>query len=145
MKKFVIILLLFVFASVCNAQKYYHNIRIFEDVTADTIASITSSDSVEIQFDPAGVWTLLTESVNDTALITGDDKIAEQTVIFRLAGEDYWTHTPAIRFRIYSTGVDTITSNWIRTGDLDGACSLHAKPDTSGTDTDYGNTLFTGN
>lgn len=104
----------------------------------DTVGSYTKDDSVEIQIgDANGPWKLLTSSVNDTAMITRDDKVAENLVIFNLAGETWWTYTPSFRFRIYSTGVDTVTSTWIRMPGLEGAISLFVKPDTVGTNVFY--------
>ena len=145
MRNTVVLLLLLFSFTLCYSQEFYRNVRIFAGVTADTVGSITSADSVEVQIDPAFPWILLTEVVEDTAMITGYDKVNEQPVLFRLAGESWWTQVPEMRFRIYSTNEDTVTSNWIRTGDLQGAITLHVKPDTVGSYTDYGNTLLTGN
>ena len=132
MKKILFLLLIPVFL---HAQTGYYQ-RIF--TSSDTIASLTSSDSVEIQLaDASGPWKLLTSSVNDTALITGDDKVAENLVIFSLANETWWTRVSRFRVRIYSTSTDTITSNWLNIPNTDGSFSLFVQPDTNGTNTYY--------
>lgn len=119
---------------------------IFENVTNDTISSATSADSIYIQFGNAGgTWQQLTESLNDTAYVTNDDKDAGTVVQFTLSGESYWTYAPQVRFEIRSTGTDTITSRWINVSYLNGACLLTITPDTSGTTTDYGNSVLEGN
>jgi len=105
----------------------------------DTIGSITSVDSVQIQMAVGGPWFLLTQAANDTALITADDKSGEVTVSFILPNEVYWSHSKQIRFRVFSTGVDTITSTW--QADIAktlGSLTLDMKPDTVGTNTFYG-------
>jgi hypothetical protein len=141
-----LILLFASFASGQNVGNRNIEVRIFEGVTGDTIASITSSDSVEVQFySTSAPWKLLTSTVGDTALITADDKAAGNTVVFNLAAETYWTQAPNMRFRIYSTGVDTCTSRWIDTAYLNGALTLFIKAEISGTNVDYGNSVITGN
>ena len=116
-------------------------------VAIDSIASITSKDSVYIEMGyGTGVWKLLSESVNDTAMITGDDKVAEGTVIFNLSGESWWTHIQDCRFRILSTGVDTLYSAYIDLPDDGlGAYTLDVVADTSGTATYYYKSHIHGN
>jgi len=147
MRYTVVFLLLFAsFVFGQNTGNKNIEVLIFTGVSGDTIASLTSSDSVECQlYSSSAPWKLLTQSVNDTALITADDKSAEQMVQFVLAKETWWTQTPMVRFRIYSTGVDTCTSNWIPVPSLNGALTLHIKPDTSGTNVDYGGSVLSGN
>jgi len=122
------------------------NRKLFTNVDNDTIASITSEDSVYIQFtrDDAS-WQLLTSSLNDTAFVTADDKAAENVVQFSLASESYWTFASMMRFQIRSTGTDTITSRWISTASLNGALLLNIVPDTVGTNTDYDDSFLEGN
>jgi hypothetical protein len=138
MKKLLFLLILA--PVLCFSQSYYKQPIFF---SADTIGSITSSDTVEVRFHN-GPWKLLTSSVNDTALITGDDKIAEGTVIFNMASETWWTYTSQMQIRIYSTGVDTVTSYPVLTSGLNGAVTLFIIPDTSGTNTRYYNSFIEG-
>ena len=112
---------------------------------ADTIGSITSADSVYAQMGKGGQWKLLTSSLNDTAMITADDKAAEQYVTFTLSSESWWSIVRDIRFRILSTGVDTMTSDWVDIGKYNGAFILIVKPDTVGTNTFYGESELYGN
>ena len=104
--------------------------------SADTVGSITTADSVEVRLGD-GPWKLLTQSINDTAYVTVDDKIGEVTKVFILADEDYWTYTNNIKFRVINTGVDTITSNSVQIGGLRGAVTLFIRPDITGTNTKY--------
>lgn len=111
----------------------------------DTIGSFTTDDSVEVQIGNShGPWKLLTKTLSDTAMITRDDKAAEHLVIFYLSGETWWTYTPAVRFRIYSTGVDTVTSSWVGLGGLDGAVTLFIHPDKVGTNVFYNKSWIAG-
>lgn len=148
MRKAIIFLLLFCASFVYgqNVGNRYIKERIFNGVSGDTIASLTSSDSVYCQFSSSSApWKLLTSSVSDTALITADDKSAENTVVFNLANETWWSHTDLLRFKVQSTGTDTCTSNWIDVEYLNGALTLFIVADTSGTNVDYGNSYMTGN
>ncbi len=143
-------LILILFLSVtCFSQDYVDRLIFYHTnsgaIAADTVGSITLADSVEIQMGYGGQWKLLTSSINDTALITGDDKIAENTVQFSLAKEDYWTHISEARFRIYTTGQDTALSYWIPVGRTSGALTLDVVADTIGTRVDYGKTTLHGN
>lgn len=122
--------------------------RIFAGVSDDTIGSITTPDSVYAQiFDSSTEWQLLSQVMadGDTAMITSDDKIAENSVLFLLANESWWTQTPQIRFQIRNTGQDTCTSNWIPIGKLVGAITLNVKADTVGTYVDYNASVLSGN
>ena len=139
MKYFMLFLLLPVIAF----SQVGLNTGIFESVANDTIASITVPDSVYVRI-PSGPWKLLTSSMNDTAWVTVDDKLAETTLVFSLANESYWTYAPSLQFQIRATGTDTITSRTISTAGLDGALTLFIKPDTSGTNTDYSKSWITG-
>lgn len=156
MRNIVAISLLLLFVSLCNAQpgqpvevgdKAMTNTRIFAGVADDTIGSITTSDSVYMQYDAAGQWKLLTSVISDgdTAMVTGDDKVAENTLHFMLSRESYWTHAPVVRFQVRSTNQDTCTSNWVGIGRIDGAVTLHIRADTVGTYTDYGASTLSGN
>lgn len=137
------IIFLMLIVTLCFGQNKRFSVKPFN--AADTIGSITVSDSVYIQMGKGGQWKLLTSSLNDTAMITGDDKVLEQIVTFTLASESYWTYLEDMRFRILSTGVDTITSGWTSTGLYNGAFILRVKPDTVGTNTFYYDTEFQGN
>lgn len=111
---------------------------------ADSIESITVPDSVEMRIGD-GPWKLLTSCVNDTAYVTADDKAAGTTKQFRLAGESYWTYGNSLRFRVYATGVDTVTSKWIGVGSLRGALTLFLRPAASATATTYIKSTVEGN
>jgi hypothetical protein len=119
------------------------NTGLFTNVANDTIASISVPDSVYVRL-PGGPWKLLTSAQNDTAWVTVDDKSAENTIVFTLANESYWTYAPSLRFQIRATGTDTITSRTISTAGLNGAFTLFIVPDTSGTNTDYSKSYITG-
>ena len=110
---------------------------------ADTIGSITTADSVYIQFYDSP-WYLLTSCTDDTAMVTALDKVGEVTKVFMLAREDFWTYAGKIRFQIRDTGVDTITSDYVYTNNLSGAFTLFIKPDTVGTNTFYGGSFIEG-
>lgn len=110
----------------------------------DTVGTIAAADSVEMRFH-TGPWKLLTEAVNSSAMITVANKVAEATVIFRLAGEDYWTYTGNMQFRVFSTGTDTITSNVVHCPNLSGAFTLFMVADTVGTNTYYDQSWISGN
>ena len=152
----IAVLLLLLFVSLCSAQpgqpsgvgtKPQVATRIFAGVTDDTIGVLTTPDSVYTQFYPNGEWRLLTSVISDgdTAMVTADDKVAENTLHFMLAREVYWTHTPQIRFEFRNTGQDTCTSRWVQIGKLDGAVTLIVKADTVGSYVDYGGSILTGN
>lgn len=111
---------------------------------ADTVGSITTPDSVYIQFYDSE-WELLTSCTADTAMITGDDKVGEVTKVFILAREDYWTQSGSMRFQIRNTGVDTITSSYVFQSGMKGAFTLFMRPDTVGTNTFYGGSFIEGN
>lgn len=156
MRNIVVIPLLLLFVSLCNAQpgqpagvgsKPMTNTRIFAGVVDDTIGSITTSDSIYLQYDAAGQWKLLTSVISDgdTAMVTGDDKVAENTLHFMVSREAFWTHSPMVRFEIRSTNQDTCSSSWISIGRMDGAVTLHIRADTVGTYTDYGASTLSGN
>jgi len=151
MRSTVMIILLLMIANVFGQRSTANleiNERIFNGVTRDTIASITSQDSIYVQFyDSSSQWKLLTEAISDgdTAFVTANDKSAENTLQFTLALESYWTQSPQFRFQIRALAVDTITSNWISIGKYNGAMTLHIKADTSGSNTDYDGTMLTGN
>lgn len=151
-----IIILLLLFVSLCIAQPgvptdqgdmSMTNVRIFAGVTDDTIGVITTPDSVYLQFDAAGEWSLLTSVISDgdTAMITADDKVAENTLHFMLSRESFWTHSPMARFEIRNTGQDTCTSMWVPIGRINGACTLHIRADTVGSYVDYGASTMSGN
>ena len=112
--------------------------------STDTIGTISTADSVQVQFND-GPWKLLTESVNDTAYVTTDDKVGEVTKIFVLADESYWTYTTSIKFRVINTGQDTAVSNAVNVGQLRGALTLFIRPDTVGTTTYYNKSTLEGN
>ena len=112
--------------------------QLFKATTNDTIASITVADSVYMRITSNGPWKQLTQVVNDTAYVTVYNKTTESDVIFMLSSEDFWTYANSVQFKIQATGTDTITSDWIGTSGLRGACTLVIRPDTSGTNTDYG-------
>jgi len=146
-----LILLFLLFPLIASAQLLRINTYIFQNPntyalsTADTIGSITSVDSVEIQMGENGHWKLLTAVISDTAMITADDKVAETAVIFNLAAETWWGHVNEVRFRIYSTGVDTTTSFWVPVYYLRGSLTLDVVPDTIGTATHYSKSVLHGN
>jgi hypothetical protein len=155
MNKIVVILLL-LFVSLCYAQPGQPittanlkemDTRIFAGVTDDTIGSITTPDSVYIQYDAAGEWKLLTEVISDgdTAMVTADDKVAENTLHFMLSRESYWTHSSMLRVEFRNTTQDTCTSNWIPIGKLVGAVTLHVRADTVSARVDYGGSTLSGN
>jgi hypothetical protein len=123
------------------------NSRIFAGVTDDTIGILTTPDSVYMQYDAAGPWKLLTSVISDgdTAMVTADDKVAENTLHFMLSRETWWTHSPMVRIEFRNTGQDTCTSNWIPIGMLEGAVTLHVRADTVGSYVDYGGSTMSGN
>ena len=154
MRNAIILLLLFV--SLCSAHPGQPtgvgdmpmvNTRIFAGISGDTVASITTADSVYIRYDAAGEWKLLTSVVSDgdTAMVTANDKIAENTLHFMVSREDFWTHSPMMQVKILNTGVDTCMSNWVAIGKINGACTLHIRADTIGTNVDYGASTMSGN
>ena len=114
---------------------------------ADTVGTLTTADSVYVLLAPGGTWNLLTQSVNDTAMITADDKGAGTTVQFILANESYWTHANKMQFKIQNTGQDTVTSGWINTGIYRGSFTLDIIPDTTGHPSyvDYSQSILHGN
>ena len=119
--------------------------------TADTIANYTSNDTVDVRLRASGgaigPWNALTESVNDTAYITVDDKLAETTVVFNVSAETWWTHCEALEVRIRGAG-DTTGSNFISIGDIaNGAVTIWIVPDTllADTEVDYVKSRVTGN
>jgi len=156
MNKIVVILLL-LSVSLCYAQpgqptgtgsKAQMAARIFAGVTDDTIGTITAPDSVYLQFyDSSSEWKLLTSVISDgdTAMVTADDKVAENTLHFMLARESFWTESPQVRFEFRNTGQDTCTSRWLQIGKYDGAFTLIVKADTVSSRVDYGNSILTGN
>ena len=149
MVRFIIVFLM-LFVSLCNAQPGLLKLqeRIFSGVADDTIGTILTADSVYMQFYPNSTWKLLTSVISDgdTAMVTANDKTAENTLQFMLARETFWTQSPMIRFEIRNTTQDTITSNWVNVGKYHGAMTLHVVCDTtSATRVDYGNSLLTGN
>ena len=117
--------------------------------TADTIPSITTPDSVEIQMGYGGPWKLLSSVITDTAIVTKDDKDAETAVVFNLGNESYWGNVGNVRFRIFNSnktaGIDTITSYWMNILDLRGSLTLIIEPDTIGTNTHYNKSILRGN
>jgi len=113
-------------------------------VGTDTVGSITTADSVYVQFYDSPYY-LLTSCTADTAMVTGDDKVGEVTKVFMLAREDFWTHTGMLRFKILNTGQDTVISSYVPVGNIEGAVTLFIKPDTVGTYVDYGNSWVEGN
>ena len=145
----IVILLLLLFVSLCSAQTGLPKVqeRIFSGVADDTIGTILTPDSVYIQFYPNSTWKLLTSVISDgdTAMVTADDKVAENTLQFMLARETFWTQSPMIRFEIRNTTQDTITSNWVNVGKYHGAMTLHVVCDTTASRVDYGGSLLTGN
>ena len=139
MKKILFILLIPLFV---YGQAYF---RVTPFAAADTIGSLTTEDSIQVQFGNSP-WQLLTQSLNDTAFVTANDKSAETELVFDLANETFWTFTSNMRFRIVSTGTDTITSDWIRVPtSANGAVTLFIRPDTVGTNTFYGTSYVEGN
>ncbi len=141
-----IILLLLLSSTLCFGQFWdnYFDVAPFS-LAADSVGSITLSDSVYVQGQGWDFWKLLTQSSNDTALITGDDKIAENTVQFCLACESWWTHQTAIRFMIASTGQDSAISDWVTVQNWEGAITLDVISDTISTKVDYSNSILHGN
>jgi hypothetical protein len=148
MRKFIILFLL-LFISLSYAQtKPRIQALIFEGVTDDTIGTITTADSVYIQFyDSSSEWKLLTSVISDgdTAMVTADDKVGENTLHFMLARESFWTQSPQMRFEFRNTGQDTCTSKWLNTAMYDGAFTLIVRADTVSSRVDYGNTILSGN
>lgn len=119
--------------------------------TADTIANYTSNDTVDVRLRASGgaigPWNALTESLNDTAYITVDDKLAETTVVFNVSAETWWTQCEAMEVRIRGAG-DTTGSNIIYIDDdANGAITIWIIPDTllADTETDYSKSRVTGN
>ena len=152
----IVIVLLLLFVSLCSAQpgqpsgvgtKPQVATRIFAGVTDDTIGVLTTPDSVYMRYDAAGQWKLLTSVISDgdTAMVTADDKVAENTLHFMLSRESFWTHTPMLQVEIRNTTQDTCTSNWIAVGRIEGACTLHIRADTVGSYVDYGASTLSGN
>jgi hypothetical protein len=152
----IVIILLLLFVSLCSAQPGQPtavgdmpmvNARIFAGVTDDTIGVLTTPDSVYMQYDAAGEWKLLTSVISDgdTAMVTADDKVAENTLHFMLSRETFWTHSPMVRFEVRNTTQDTCTSMWIAVGKINGACTLHMRADTVGSYVDYGGSTLSGN
>ena len=113
-------------------------------VATDTVGTITAPDTVEVKLGD-GPWKILSESVNDTAYVTVDDKVGEVVQVFNLAAEDWWTYANNLQVRVYSTGTDTITSKNVGIGGLRGAITLFLRPDTSGTNTTYTKSTVEGN
>jgi hypothetical protein len=112
---------------------------------ADTIGSLTSQDSIECRFGNSP-WQLLTQSLNDTAFVTENDKSGEVELVFDLANESYWTYTTNFQLRIVAFGTDTMTSSRMRfPTNSNGAVTLYLKPDTLGTNTFYGKSTVQGN
>ena len=138
MKRLIFLLLLI--PVLCFSQNYRDG-TVF--ALTDTIGSITQDDSVYVRFYN-GPWKLLTSSVNDTAMITRDDKVAEGTVIFNLAAETWWTYSSQMSIQIRTTGVDTITSYPVLTSGLEGSVTLFIVADTVGTNTFYGGSWIEG-
>ena len=156
MKLFIPVFIVLLLVSFCYAQdKDIYKQLIFEGVADDTIGTITTPDSIYIQFyDSNSEWKLLTEVISDgdTAMVTANDKVAENTLHFMLARESYWTHTPQLRFEFRNTGQDTCTSKWCIVGGYEGAFTLIVRPDTVivppdtvSSRVDYGNTILSGN
>ena len=137
-------LIIFLFAPILAFGQIGITQRLFDGVANDTIASITVADSVFVRWTTSGPWNQLTQTQNDTAYVTVYDKVTESDIIFILAAEDYWTYSSSLQFQIRATGTDTINSRWIHTSGLRGAFTLVIRPDTSGTNTDYGNSYLMG-
>lgn len=140
--KYLYVLLVLLFAS-----SLYSQVGITQTLgftSSDTIGVTTTPDSVEMRIGD-GVWKLLTQSVDDTAYVTSDDKAAGTTKTFILANEDYWTAGNSLQFRIYNTTVDTITSNRIGVSGLQGALTLFIRPVVSGSNTVYTKSTLEGN
>jgi hypothetical protein len=134
-----LILLLFLPAII-----YGQSLKEYLFSAADTIGSVSTPDSVYMQFYDSG-WELLTQCTADTSFITADDKAAEVTKIFMLAREDFWTYSGMLRFQVRNTGVDTITSSYVSIpATNNGALTLFMKPDTVGTNTFYGGSFIEG-
>jgi len=136
-------LMLLLFIPVLAFGQVGLNTGLFTGIANDTVASITCDDSVYVQI-PGGPWKLLTSAQNDTAYVTAYDKTQENTLVFTLANESYWTYAPSLKFEIRATGTDTITSRTISTAGLNGSFTLFIVPDTSGTNTDYSKSYITG-
>lgn len=110
----------------------------------DTVGSITVNDSVEVLIGDK--WKLLTQAVDDTAMVTAQDKTTEGTVTFILAAESYWTKVDQLQFRVYSTGVDTATSLVLQIPPTSrGAVTLYMIADTVGSNVHYSKSYITGN
>ena len=139
MKKLIFILLLF--PAFVFGQSGYSKSGIF--ATTDTLSSITSADSVYARMHN-GPWQLLGECMNDTSYITAYNKTQEDTVIFIVSNESWWTYTDQLQIEIRSTNIDTIKSKPFLVGGMDGAVTIFITPDTSGTNTFYDGSFVKG-
>jgi len=119
--------------------------------TADTITDYTSNDTVDVRLRSGGgvvgPWNALTKSVNDTAYITVDDKLAETTVVFNVSAETWWTHCESMEIRIRGAGDTTGSHRIYIPDDANGAVTIWIVPDTllADTEVDYSNSIVTGN
>ncbi len=117
--------------------------------TADTVDNYTSNDTVDVRLGTSGgwgPWNALTKSVNDTAYITVDDKLAETVVLFNVSSETWWTYAMSMEVRIRAAG-DTTGSRPIGISNLRGAVTIAIKPDTllADTEVDYNKSRVVGN
>ncbi len=116
----------------------------------DTLADYAAPDTVQLRGAMSGgaisPWKTLTQTLNDTAYITVDDKIDETTVVFNVASESWWTWFSRVQVRIMGAP-DTLFSNWIPVGGMEGAITIFIIPDTllADTETDYGASKIGGN
>jgi len=101
----------------------------------DTIPNINVQDTVLWQGTVSGLnWPATWHTFTD--YITVAEKVAEDTQVYILADETYWTWFQMIRFRI-DGGATVLTSNPVTVGATDGKITLFVQPDTIGTDTIY--------
>lgn len=118
--------------------------------TLDTIPNYTAQDTVQLRGAMAGgaisPWKTLTQTLNDTAFITIDDKTDETIVVFNVSSESWWTWFSRVQIQIVGD-TETLTGSWIPVGGLEGAITIFIIPDTllADTHTDYGASKIGGN
>ena len=147
MRKYIFLFLLF--PMLVFGQKFTLDKLLFP-AAIDTISDYAAQDTVQLRGAMAGgaisPWKTLTQTLNDTAFITVDDKLAETTVVFNVSSESWWTWFSRVQIRIVGQA-ETLNGNWIPVGGLEGAITIFIIPDTllADTETDYGASKIGGN
>jgi hypothetical protein len=101
--------------------------------TTDTINNLFAQDTVQFRGWYSGLtepsWINLSSEVYDSVYVSNYCKLNEQTRVYNIANESWWTWFNIGQLRILSNA-DTITSVTFSIGDASGAITIFVQPDT---------------